>query len=78
MILTKDAREVRVGKFLGEFTVGAGMAKKLFSGFLSLAGSGVSGIAPQEPRTEYHPSFSGCSGRSPSPGCNPSGLPWSL
>jgi len=56
---------------------GAGM-RRLFSGFrllTGLAGLGLSVVAFQEPRTEYHSSLSGCSGRSPSPGCNLSGLP---
>jgi len=55
----------------------AGMACS-FSGFTSLtrlAGLGSSGVPFQEPRTEDHPSRSGCSGRLPSPGCNWIGLP---
>jgi len=52
----------------------AGMAG-LFSRFISptstlLVGSGLSVVPLQEPRTEYHLSLSGCSGRSPSPGNN--------
>ena len=62
---------------LERYMMGAGIGK-LFSGFPSFtpsAGLGLSGVALQEPRTEYHPSLSGCSGRSPSPTGKLSGLP---
>ena len=65
--------------FLGRFMAGAG-GVLLFSGIPSLArlaGLGLL-VAPfQEPRTEYHPSSSGCNGRLPSPGCNAIGRPCS-
>jgi len=56
---------------------GAGIAL-LFSALswlVRLAGSGLSDLPFQEPRTEYHPLLSRCSGRSPSPGCNLIGWP---
>jgi len=56
---------------------GAGIAS-LFSRFTSITSSAGwrLSIAPfPEPRTEYHPSWSGYNGRLASPGCNPIGLP---
>ena len=57
--------------FLAGPMAGAGMARS-FSGFTWLTRLAEFGllvlVAPfQEPRTEYHPSLSGCSGRPPSP-----------
>jgi len=56
---------------------GAGMTLSFF-GFASvprLGGSGLSTLPSQEPRTEYHPSLSRCSGRLLSRGCNLIGRP---
>ena len=60
---------------MGGSIVGTGMAG-LFSGFPSLVGLvglGSSAVLFQGPRTEYHPSWSGCSGRLPSPAGNLTG-----
>ena len=58
--------------FLAGFTRGSGMLKSTARSSFTLSGLLV--VLSHDPRTECHPSFSACSGRLPSPACNPSAL----
>ena len=65
--------------FLARLMGGMAMlfSKPLFESPVWLVGLGLSLVSSQEPRTEYHPSLSACSGRFPSRGDNPRGSPCS-